>query len=160
MDPLAFLSWQFVMFSLFVAVIMQILRTILEYFFPRLTTLKIWNSLLLMLLPIFIGALLGKLLPTYPFATGFTTTFEHIGYGAVAGLLSTVLFKVIKELLVGKVTGLVGGVMNTIGIGGTQTIPPPPPPPNTSIGGTGSLMGSPPNTPNPTEERIDSQSSK
>ena len=115
MDPLAFLSWQFVMFSLFVATIMYVLRTILEFFIPKLTVFVLWNSLLLMILPVFIGAGLGRLLTSYPFANGFTTITEHVGYGAVAGLLSTVLFKVIKELLIGKVSGVVNTVLNTVG---------------------------------------------
>lgn len=117
MDPLAFLSWQFVMFSLVIAAIMYVIRTILEFFIPKLMNFKIWNSLLLMLLPIFIGASLGDWWKMYPYAIGLTTTSEHIAYGAVAGLLSTVLFKVIKELLINKVVAVgttIGGVVNTV----------------------------------------------
>ena len=121
MDPLAFLSWQFVMFSLFVATIMYVLRTVLESIFPKLATYQLLNSLFLMVLPVFIGAGLGDALKMYPYATGFTTTVTHVGYGAVAGLLSTILFKVIKELLVGKVTAIVGGALTAVGVTTTTT---------------------------------------
>lgn len=108
MDPLSFLTWQFVLFSLVVAVIMYVTRTILEYCIPKLIDTRLWNSLLLMLLPVFIGAGLGGWWKMYPYATGLTTISEHVGYGAVAGLLSTLLFKIIKELLMQKMGGMLG----------------------------------------------------
>ena len=138
MDPLAFLTWQFVMFSLFVSVIMFVIRTVLEYFVPKLKTLKIWNSLLLLLLPVFIGATLGGLLKMYPYATGLTTTVEHVGYGSVAGMMSTILFKIIKELLINKVTSIFGGI-------GGQPMPPQQPP--------GGMMGVPPQPPPMTADK-------
>jgi hypothetical protein len=145
MDPLAFLTWQFVLFSLIVAAIMYVFRTILEFCFPQLTTIKVWNSLLLMLLPIFIGAGLGLWWKMYPYATGLTTSAEHIGYGAVAGLLSTVLFKVIKELLVNKITNTVstiGGVVGGVFSPGVNTNTPNfPPDPNANPMPPSNVMG-------------------
>lgn len=134
MDPLAFLTWQFVMFSLVIAAIMYVLRTILEFFIPKLMTFKLWNSLLLMILPILIGVGLGDWWKMYPYAIGLTTNGEHMGYGAVAGLLSTVLFKVIKELLANKIVAVgttIGGVVNTVFNSGTPA-PAPPTDPNAS----------------------------
>lgn len=133
MDPLAFLTWQFVMFALFVATLMYILRTVLEYFFPKLTTAKIWNSLLLMILPVLIGGFLGWFLNAYPYATGLTTKMDHLAYGSVAGLLSTIIFKVVKELLGSKIsqaiTGVMGVVSNVTGAPAPVVYGPPQPPP-------------------------------
>jgi len=146
MDPLAFLSWQFVMFSLFVATIMYVLRTVFENIFPKLKTYQLWNSLFLMIMPIFIGAGLGGALKMYPYAIGFTTTSTHVGYGAVAGLLSTVLFKVIKELLIGKAQAVVGGVLTAVGVTTTTTTavgPTPSPGPNDGPPGNGGMGNTP-----------------
>ena len=114
MDPLAFLTWQFVMFSLFVAAIMYVLRTIVEYAIPKAKTAKLWNSLLLMILPVIIGGLMGWLLKAYPYATGLTSIGDHIGYGSVAGLLSTIVFKVVKELLGSKIAAAAQGVLSAV----------------------------------------------
>lgn len=114
MDPLAFLTWQFVMFSLFVAAIMFVLRTIVEFAIPKAKTSALWNSLLLMILPVILGGFLGWIFKAYPYSTGLDTQLDHLAYGSVAGLLSTILFKVIKELLGSKITAAAQGALNAI----------------------------------------------
>lgn len=120
MDPLAFLTWQFIMFSLFVYAVMWVLRLTVEFFIPVAKTAKIWTSFLLLILPVIIGGLLGWGFKVYPYATGLTSSGDHIAYGSVAGLLSTLLFKVIKELLGSKITAAIQGAVGAV-TGGTTT---------------------------------------
>lgn len=138
MDPIlqVLLSWRFVMFGLAIAAVMFILRTILEYVVGlchgNLANSKLWNDLLLPILPIFIGAGSAYLLRLFPYpgftpdANGHILLGDRIIFGLVAGLLSTLMYRVIKALLYQKLVGY------------AQTLPgapviAPPPPPNTQI---------------------------
>src|SRR5271166_1694185 len=105
MDPLSFLTPSFILFSLFIMAIMYMLRTSLEYFLPSVKTNGFWNDFLLLTLPIVIGCVLGYVFKAYPYGTGFTANSTHSIYGSVAGLLSTLIFKLINGLLGAKING-------------------------------------------------------
>jgi hypothetical protein len=85
MDQL--LSVSFLLFCVSVAAILMIIRKIVEYFFPILSSLKFYRSVFLPLIPIVIGYLLAKAVD------------EPLLVGLAGGLLSTVIYRVLKEYL-------------------------------------------------------------
>jgi hypothetical protein len=119
MDLFAFLTWQFVLFSLGLVAIIFVIRTTLQYFFQSLVFSKLWNNLILPIAPIIIGGSLSVLLKAYPTPAGFTSSGDHLIFGAVAGLLSGLIFSVIKGTLGSSIQALV----SSLGI----PIPPSPP---------------------------------
>jgi hypothetical protein len=64
---------------------------------------KLWNDLLLPILPVIIGASGGYLFKTYPYPNGLITDGDRIVFGLVAGLLSTLLYRVVKALMFQKI---------------------------------------------------------
>src|SRR5665213_1279610 len=107
MDPLAFYTWNFVLFSLGIAAIMFVFRTIVEYTFPKVKVKKFWNELLLPILPIIFGGISSILLKLYPFTTGLTSVGDHLIFGIVAGLISGLVYKVTKGMLLNKLLTVV-----------------------------------------------------
>lgn len=130
MDLFAFLSWQFVFFSLGVMAVIFVLRTTLEYCFSSLKTSNLWNSLILTISPVILGGLMAFLLKAYPYSTGLTSSGDHILFGAIAGLFSGLIFRVVKTTLGQQISGLVSSI--GINLPGANNVPPPPdaPPPN------------------------------
>lgn len=106
MDPILqiFLSWQFVVFSLAVAAIMFVIRTVGEYFFKnaKLTVKKLWQDLFLPILPVIVGGLFAFFVKSYPYPNNLTSNGNRIVFGVVAGLLSGLLYRVIKSLIFQK----------------------------------------------------------
>jgi hypothetical protein len=110
MDPIlqVLLSWQFILFSLAVAAAISIIRTIIEYIFSvrkrNLKRSKLWNDLILPLLPVGLGICGGIYLKHYPYpgftpgSDGLILRSDRIIFGLVAGLLSTLLYRIIKTL--------------------------------------------------------------
>ena len=98
------LSWQFIVFALAIAALIFVIRQSVEYFIVKLKIKKIWNNLFLPILPVIVGGLLGFLLKTYPYPNGVTTIEGRTIFGLVAGLMSGLLYRVIKSLLFSKIT--------------------------------------------------------
>lgn len=132
MDPIlaVLLSWQFVLFGLAIATVMYILRTVLEYVFTltkkSLANSQLWNDLLLPLLPVIIGAASSYFLKVFPYP-GFTPgpggiipVGDRIIFGLVAGLLSGLMYRVIKSLLYQKMIGIAQDLQGV-------SVPSPPP---------------------------------
>lgn len=107
MDPILqiFLSWQFVVFSLAIASIIFVIRTTVEYFIKntKFSTKKMWQDLFLPILPVLIGALFAFLVKSYPYPNNLTSTGNRVVFGVVAGLLSGLLYRVIKSLVSQKI---------------------------------------------------------
>lgn len=132
MDPIlqVLLSWQFILFSLAVAAVMYVFRIVVEYV---MVSLKIdpkkpqwWNDLVLPILPVFIGVFGADFITSFPYPNGLTTKGDRIVFGLVAGLLSTLVYRVFKALLYQKIQGLVQslpGATNPT----PATLPPPDP---------------------------------
>jgi hypothetical protein len=116
MDLLAFLTWQFIFFSLGIIAVMFVLRTISEYLFPKLVGSNFWDKLVLPISPILFGGGMAWLLKAYPYATGFTTWGDHVIYGMVAGLLSGLIYKVVKGMIGNQIQSIVGAVANSLGV--------------------------------------------
>lgn len=114
MDPIlqVLLSWQFVLFGLAVAMVMYVLRLIVEYIAGAakadLSKSKLWNELILPVLPIALGVLGGWLVTSFPYpgftanAAGVVARGDRLIFGLVAGGFSTMMYRVIKALLYQK----------------------------------------------------------
>ncbi len=108
MDPIlqTLLSWQFMLFGLAIAAVVFIVRTIVEYLIENYTPFaketKLWNDLILPLLPVFLGPIGACLVKKFPYPDGLTDTDSRVIFGLVAGLLSTLLYRVVKALLLQK----------------------------------------------------------
>ena len=119
MDPIlqVLLSWQFVFFGLAIAAIVYVLRLIAEYVASLLkkdlSQSNLWNNLLLPIVPIALGVVAALLLKKFPYP-GFTPDVhgvvsrgDRIIFGLVAGLLSTLMYRIIKALLYQKLVNVV-----------------------------------------------------
>lgn len=135
MDPIlaVLLSWQFVLFGLAIATVMYVLRIVVEYVATlvkkSLANSQLWNDLLLPILPVIIGALSSYFFKVFPYPGfppgpgGVIPTGDRIIFGLVAGLLSGLMYRVIKSLLYQKIAGLAQGLQGVVGQPG---VPAPP----------------------------------
>jgi len=98
-----FITWQFLFFGLAVATIMYVIRIILEFAFPIFIKSIVWTNLILPLLPVFLGLFGSLLLTSFPYPDGLVSTENRGIFGLVAGLLSTLLYRVVKSLLIQKI---------------------------------------------------------
>lgn len=103
MDQLliTFLTWQFLLFCLSLAAVIEVLRRFVEYYEKDVKDLKMWNELILPSLPVFMGGFLGAVLKAFPYPEGFATIGPRILFGLVAGLLSTYVYRALKAFIRG-----------------------------------------------------------
>lgn len=112
MDPILqiFLSWQFLIFCVAIIAVVFIIRKIAEYglanWAPIMKETKLWNDLILPILPVVVGFLGGLAIKSYPYPYGLTNTVSRCIFGLGAGLLSTLLYKVLALLIQQKIAGL------------------------------------------------------
>lgn len=113
MDPILqmLLSWQFIVFGLAIAALVFVIRQLIDYSLERWVKLrqkekklKLWTNLVLPILPVLLGGICGFLVKTYPYPQELTTPGGRVVFGLVAGLMSGLLYRVIKSLLFQKVT--------------------------------------------------------
>lgn len=105
MDPfLGFFTWQFILFCLFISGITFVLRTFVEFFEKDMKDLKMWNELILPIFPVIVGGLIAIFVSMYPYPDGFGSNTARLIFGSVAGLLSTLVFRVIKSTLNAKIS--------------------------------------------------------
>jgi hypothetical protein len=114
MDPIlqVLFSWQFVLFSLAVATVVYVFRVIIEYIISSWFKIdpkkpQWWNDLILPIAPVVTGVLGGMFFKSFPYPNGLTTQGDRIVFGLVAGLLSTLVYRVFKSLLYQKIQGIV-----------------------------------------------------
>jgi hypothetical protein len=143
MDPIlqVLLSWQFVLFGLAVAMVMYVFRLIVEYIAGAvkadLTKSKLWNELVLPILPIALGVLGGWLVTNFPYpgftpnAAGIVARGDRLIFGLVAGGFSTMMYRVIKALLYQKLVDTAQS-LNVPGVTTTITTTPVAVPPVTT----------------------------
>jgi|ERR1019366_1520668 hypothetical protein len=119
----AFLSWQLVLFSLGIFFIVWMIRTLVEFCFPKVINHRVWTDLFLRLSPVIIGALVAKWATGYPYPTGPAESARII-FGLVAGGISSLLYGALKSMAGGYIRGMAQGILNV-----TNPAPCPPPPP-------------------------------
>lgn len=108
----AFLSWQFLAFSLAIGAIVFVIRQVVEYGMANWWPLKdwaaahkdarLWRSLLLPILPILLGQAAGLLLHNYPYPEGFNTHSGRFVFGLVAGFTSGMFVRLYRSFLASK----------------------------------------------------------
>jgi hypothetical protein len=108
----ALLSWQFIFFALAIAAMTFVLRKVVEFAIdsPHIPTgtmtkeNRFWTELILPISPVLMGAAIGFFATMYPFPDGIASASARIAFGMVAGLLSGLLYRVIKGVLVSKLS--------------------------------------------------------
>lgn len=104
-----FINWQFLMFGMAIAAVVYVFRKIMEFFISSISTnktiwlWKFWNELLLPIAPVVFGVVSALCFKTYPYPDGLTTEGDRIIFGLVAGLLSTLFYRIVKAMLVQKI---------------------------------------------------------
>lgn len=117
----ALLSWQFVFFALAIAAMTFVVKTVVEFAIdsPNIPTgnatkeSRFWREVVLPISPVLIGALAGFFVQVYPFPEGIESTSARIMFGMVAGLLSGLLFRIIKGALASKLFAVTGSSEDT-----------------------------------------------
>lgn len=104
------LSWQLMLFGLAIVSVMFIFRNIVEYFTKVNKISKIWNDLALPSLPPILGVLGGWALKTFPYPNDLTTRSGRIVFGLVAGLMSSLLYRIVKAMIIQKAQAVVPGI--------------------------------------------------
>ncbi len=114
MDPIlqTLLSWQFILFSLSIVAVVLVVKTVVEYvmsvYAAAAKESKLWNKLILPILPIVWGGLQGLMLRKFPYPDALTHAGDRVMFGLVAGLLSTFIYSVVKGLLGQKIGAMFG----------------------------------------------------
>lgn len=109
MDPILqiLLSFPFVIFCLGIAAVVFVFRTFIEYLMTVSKLVakeyKFWNDFFLPVSPVVIGSIIGFYFKSYPYPNGLTTDGDRIMFGLVAGLFSTLTYRVVKALLFQKI---------------------------------------------------------
>lgn len=101
-------SWYVVVFCLAIFAIVFMLRKILEFFAPSLLSSgtkfgKFYTEVLLPILPVFLGGLSGGIFSSYPYPEMFTSFIAHVFFGLFCGLISGLVYRVIKAGLLKKI---------------------------------------------------------
>lgn len=85
---------------------------------------KLWKDLILPIAPVVGGALAGLVATKYPYPEGIISLSGRVIFGLVAGLLSTLVYRVITGMLKKTV-----GLDVDANVGATNNPPNPPSPP-------------------------------
>ena len=96
------LSWQFIIFGLGIVAITSVISRFTEYVFnikKYAKRQKIWKELMLPTLPVILGSLLAYCITSYPYPVGLETSGARFVFGLVAGLLSTLIYRIVKSFL-------------------------------------------------------------
>lgn len=105
----ALLSWQFLLFCLGIAAITFVIRKIFEFAvldnpkMPGNKASRLWTELLLPVGPVFTGAIIAFFAKQYPYPSGIVSASGRILFGLVAGLLSGLIYRVIRGMLKSKI---------------------------------------------------------
>lgn len=107
------LSWQFILFSLGIFVAVWVVRTVVEYIFSNADGNKLWEKLILPLMPVVTGAVVGYFAKGYAYPDGLSSVSGRLFFGSVAGMFSSLMYQVVKGLLKDKIQGFVSSAQPT-----------------------------------------------
>jgi hypothetical protein len=109
MDPLTVLfCWQFILFSLAIAGTTYPIRLMVEFFITSPRFLKFWTDVALPIMPTWFGAALAWLVPMFPFPDTISSTSARVFWGLVAGMFSSIMFRITKVILQNKIQAIIG----------------------------------------------------
>lgn len=100
------LSWQFISFGLAISAILFVLKTVIE-FWKTIREAKLWKEVFLPILPVIIGSAGAVVLSSYPYPENITTVSARLVFGLIAGLFSGLIYRIIKALIIQKVSNTV-----------------------------------------------------
>lgn len=115
------LNWKFalsfVLLALAIAALTFVLRKVIEFALDSSKiptgnmskTSRVWTEVVLPISPIVLGGLIGLVATMYPFPEGLTTTSARVLFGLVAGFLSGLVYRLVKRVLVNKLTAFANG---------------------------------------------------
>jgi uncharacterized membrane-anchored protein YitT (DUF2179 family) len=110
MDPIAVLfCWQFMLFSLAIAGITYPVRLIVEFFLTSPRLLKFWTDVALPTFPTFLGGALARYIAMFPYPDTISSLSARIFWGIVAGMFSSIMFRITKVMLNSKIQSLLNG---------------------------------------------------
>lgn len=99
----ALFSWQFLLFCLAIAAVLFVIRRIFEYLMDTrkidAKNSKFWKDLILPILPVIIGPTAAYIAHQYPYPGGLSSSAARVAFGLVAGLLSGLVYRVLKSML-------------------------------------------------------------
>ena len=102
-------GWQFLFFCIGLAAITQTIKKIVEYvMYSNKTIAKentLWANLILPILPTLLGITCAALAKRYPFPDDIHSLSGRMAFGLVAGVLSGLVYRVMKSFLINKITG-------------------------------------------------------
>lgn len=116
MDPILqmLLSWQFVLFGLAISAILFVVRKFVEFGMEKWAVLakesKLWNDLLLPIAPVVLGGGLAVIIKQFPYPDNLTSGSSRFVFGLVAGLLSTLLYRIVNSLLGQKISDAISSM--------------------------------------------------
>jgi hypothetical protein len=108
------LSWQFLLFALGIFVPVWIIRKITEYFIPSASGNKLWEKLILPLMPIVVGSIVSYFATAYAYPLGLTSTSGRLMFGSVAGLLSGLIYQVINGMLKSTIQTYISNITTSV----------------------------------------------
>ena len=96
-------------FCLAIFAVVHVLRLIAEYFIPKLledgTKLNsFYKKVLLPVVPVIFGGVTGGLVSSYPYPELFKSTISHVFFGLFCGLVSGLVYRVVKANLLKKIS--------------------------------------------------------
>lgn len=103
-------SWQFISFCLAISAVLFVLKTTAEYIMSLWKPIqgsKLWKELFLPILPVVIGSVGAVVLSSYPYPENITTISARLVFGLIAGLFSGLIYRIIKALIIQKVSNTV-----------------------------------------------------
>jgi hypothetical protein len=99
----ALLTWQFLFFCLAIAALTFVFRKIGDFIINNYKfstiVMKFWTDLMLPILPVLTGSVMALILKKYPYPDNLTTGSSRFIWGLVAGLLSGLVYRIVKSFL-------------------------------------------------------------
>ena len=84
----------------------KVMETVGNKFFPKFISSNIWKEILVPMGPLGTGVILSLIIPSYPFPQLFSSTGAHIIYGLGCGLISGLVYRLVKKNLSGAIKSI------------------------------------------------------
>jgi hypothetical protein len=104
----ALLSWQFLLFCLSITAFTHVTRLLADYAITNITKVEaktnhFWTEVILPILPVLLGSSVAMIIVQYPYPEGIVSLGGRFVFGLAAGLLSGLIWRIIKAMLNKKI---------------------------------------------------------
>jgi len=114
----ALLTWQFLFFCLAIAALTFVFRKIGDFIINNYKwaaiVVRFWNDLMLPILPVVLGCVTALILKKYPYPDNLTTGGSRFIWGLVAGLLSGLVYRIVKSFLNNQINSKGSAVITAV----------------------------------------------